>query len=143
MSDKRHEAALRHVAAFNGVVRGGLVVHQDTSFDRITMYRVAGNSILRQQGEEQPQFLQGHNDKVSCIACSPTGRALASGQAAPMGLPADVCVWDVATGTITHRLSLQKVRTGACATINKHTVTCPRSRAAFKPSTGRATSAFW
>ena len=40
-------------------------------------------------------FLQGHTDKVTCIAVSRDGRRLASGQAATLGQKAPVIVWDV------------------------------------------------
>jgi hypothetical protein len=55
------------------------------------------------------EFLQGHTDKVSCIALSPSGRYLASGQSTYLGFVADICVWDLEARSLVHRLQLQKV----------------------------------
>ena len=47
--------------------------------------------------------------KVSCLALSPSGRYLASGQLNFMGLKADIIIWDLSTLSLLHRMSLHKV----------------------------------
>jgi cilia- and flagella-associated protein 52 len=54
--------------------------------------------VIKNILENTQAFLQGHTDKVTCIAVSRDGRRLASGQAATMGQKAPVIVWDVEAG---------------------------------------------
>ena len=60
------------------------------------------------------QFLQGHTDRVSCVAVSRSGRYLASGQVTHQGYRADVIVWDFETRSLLHRLSLHQVASDPC-----------------------------
>jgi WD40 repeat protein len=53
---------------------------------------------------------QGHTGKVSCLALSPSGRLLASGQTTYLGYKADIIIWDLESSTLLHRLQLQRVR---------------------------------
>lgn len=55
-------------------------------------------------------LLQGHTGRVSCLALSPSGRLLASGQLTYLGFTADIIIWDLETRSLLHRLQLQKVR---------------------------------
>ena len=48
----------------------------------------------------QQSFLRGHDDSISCLTLSKTGRLLASGQ---KGRNSDVCVWDFNSRTLKFR----------------------------------------
>jgi cilia- and flagella-associated protein 52 len=54
--------------------------------------------VIKNILENTQAFLQGHTDKVTCIAVSRDGRRLASGQTATLGQKAPVIVWDVEAG---------------------------------------------
>jgi hypothetical protein len=56
--------------------------------------------------------------QVSCLALSPSGRYLASGQVTFMGFVADVIVWDLPERRLLHRMSLHKVRAALDATLH-------------------------
>lgn len=120
-----HDIPLRHVAAFNGVVRGGLAIHEDAS-DHITLYKVAGTSILqRTYGQQQaPKFLQGHSDKVGaqqCTAGAPTHPSRC--RASPAPLP--VARWPA--GRL-HQWDCQQIyASGTLPMAQSHTI-CPSKR---------------
>lgn len=57
--------------------------------------------------------LQGHENNVSCLALSPSGQYLASGQITHSGFAADIIVWDMESRKILHRMSLHKVKVQA------------------------------
>ena len=40
---------------------------------------------LQELGSKKQHFLEGHSNMVSCLACSPSGSLLASGQITHMG----------------------------------------------------------
>jgi cilia- and flagella-associated protein 52 len=50
---------------------------------------------VKAQDPKPQKRWSGHDDKVTCLAVSSTGRLLASGQ---QGKNADIIVWNVATG---------------------------------------------
>ena len=47
--------------------------------------------------------------QISCLALSPSGRYLASGQKTYMGFTADIIIWDLSTKKIHKKLCLHKV----------------------------------
>lgn len=68
------------------------------------------NGLHCLQGDlTKQEFLQGHNNRVSCVTVSRSGKFLASGQVSPMGFSAPIIVWDFAGRKIVHRLVLHKV----------------------------------
>ena len=80
------------------------------------LYPLGSTVVIREVGSPQNQrFLRGHSDAVSCLAISPSGKYIASGQVTYMGFQADVIVWDFETGEIVHRLNLHKVKVEALA----------------------------
>jgi WD40 repeat protein len=63
------------VIGFTGDVPNGLV-----------LYPLGSTVVIRDISSGQSQrFLRGHSDAVSCIAVSPSGRYVASGQVTYMG----------------------------------------------------------
>jgi len=99
---------LKAVIGFSGEVPAGLIVHPSNKF---VLYPLGSTVVIRDLGAQQSQrFLRGHSDAVSCIAVSPSGRYVASGQVTYMGFQADAIIWDFETGEVVHRLNLHKVK---------------------------------
>lgn len=55
------------------------------------------------------QFLRGHDNDISVIRVSNTGKYIASGQKTHMGFQADIIVWDFDNMSMLHRFKLHKV----------------------------------
>ena len=72
---------------------GGLKV---TPCGNYTVYPLGKILIVRSLIGGKTAFLEGHTNDVSCVAISPDGKRLASGQTNHAGVKADVCVWDLA-----------------------------------------------
>lgn len=88
-------------------MRCGLLLHPDGN---TLIYPLGSTIVIREKGNPTSQeFLQGHSDKVSCVAISKSGRYLASGQITYMGFCADIIIWDMDTRKLLHRMSLHKV----------------------------------
>ncbi|GMH45198.1 hypothetical protein BSKO_13155 [Bryopsis sp. KO-2023] len=99
------------VVGFGGLVPNGLLYHPD---GETIIYSLGSTVVLRCKDDVGNQeFLQGHSDKVSCLALSPSGKYLASGQVTYMGFNADVIIWDVAQRQLLHRMTLHKVKVQA------------------------------
>eukprot|EP00891_Asterochloris_glomerata_P001613 jgi/Astpho2/1613/Aster-07933 len=93
---------------FSGSVENGLQLHPD---GQTLVYPLGSTIVVRDvKGLKQQDFLQGHTDKVSCLAISKSGRYLASGQLTYMGLKADIILWDLEARKLLHRMSLHKVK---------------------------------
>eukprot|EP01062_Namystynia_karyoxenos_P031383 TRINITY_DN2327_c0_g1_i2.p1 TRINITY_DN2327_c0_g1~~TRINITY_DN2327_c0_g1_i2.p1 ORF type:complete len:638 (+),score=243.83 TRINITY_DN2327_c0_g1_i2:91-2004(+) len=104
---------LSSVVGFGGKVPGAMFVHPD---GESLIYSLGSCLVIRQIGNPRAdQFLRGHTDAVSCLAVSPSGRYVASGQKTHMGFQADICVFDWATRKRIHRFTLHKVRVQALA----------------------------
>jgi cilia- and flagella-associated protein 52 len=99
------------VIGFNGTVPNGLILLPDR---RNMVFALGSTVIIREVANSQCQrFLQGHTDRVTCIAVSPSGRFLASGQITYMGYQADVIVWDLSNYSMVHRMKIHKVKVEA------------------------------
>eukprot|EP01017_Pseudomicrothorax_dubius_P022597 TRINITY_DN24442_c0_g1_i2.p1 TRINITY_DN24442_c0_g1~~TRINITY_DN24442_c0_g1_i2.p1 ORF type:complete len:630 (+),score=166.17 TRINITY_DN24442_c0_g1_i2:175-2064(+) len=65
--------------------------------------------IVRHIVSRSQTFLRGHNNQVSVLAVSPSGRYLASGQKTFMGFVADIIIWGFEERIQLHRLKMHKV----------------------------------
>lgn len=102
---------LNSVIGFGGQIENGLIVHPD---QRTLIYPLGSTIVLRDRTDSRSQeFLQGHSDKVSCLALSRSGKYLASGQITYMGFTADIIIWDLETKQLLHRMALHKVKVQA------------------------------
>jgi WD40 repeat protein len=81
-------------------IRGGLHYHPN---GREYMYAAGASIIVCNFDDPHDQsFLRGHDDSVTCVALSPNGTFVASGQS---GENADAIVWDYETKSLKFRLS--------------------------------------
>lgn len=102
---------LSSVIGFGGAVFNGLILHPD---GQTMIYPLGSTVVLRDKKDARAQeFLQGHSDKVSCLALSKSGRYLATGQSTYMGFTADIIIWDLETRSLMHRMALHKVKVQA------------------------------
>mmetsp|Transcript_7857 Transcript_7857/g.22457 ORF Transcript_7857/g.22457 Transcript_7857/m.22457 type:complete len:631 (+) Transcript_7857:239-2131(+) len=104
---------LRAVIGFGGTVPDGLVLHPD---GQTVIYPLGSTIVLRNKEDpSQQSFLQGHDDTVSCLALSPSGKYLASGQQTHMGFVANIILWDLEKLSKEHVFGLHKVKVQALA----------------------------
>ncbi|KAG2446088.1 hypothetical protein HXX76_000688 [Chlamydomonas incerta] len=102
---------LNSVIGFGGAIENGLISHPD---GRTIIYPLGSTIVLRDRTDPRSQeFLQGHSDKVSCLALSRSGKYLASGQITYMGFTADIIIWDLESKQLLHRMALHKVKVQA------------------------------
>lgn len=100
------ELELEAVIGFKGTVVQGMLLHPDNEH---LIFPLGCTVVVRNVLQRTQSFLQGHDNQVNCITCSPSGNLLASGQKTFMGFPADVIIWDFHGRKEIHRLSLHKV----------------------------------
>lgn len=100
-STDERDLQLRAVVGFNGAVPNGLIIHPDPSF---LVYGLGSNLVIRNAVQKSHRFLQGHDNRISCISLSPSGRYIASGQRTHKGFLADVIIWDFSQGVELKRL---------------------------------------
>ena len=74
------------------------------------IYAIGCNIVIENLQTRRQEFLIGHNNNVSCIAVSKSGRYIASGQVTYMGFKADIIIWDFTTRQLYARLVLHKVQ---------------------------------
>ncbi|CUG89220.1 WD40 repeat-containing protein, putative [Bodo saltans] len=104
---------LESVVGFGGTVEGGLHIHPD---GKHLLYPLGTCIVVREIGNPKATgFLNGHSDKISCLAVSNSGRYVASGQSTHMGFQADICVFDFQERKLVHRMLLHKVKVQALA----------------------------
>ena len=95
-----------------GSVPGGLVAHPD---GKHIIYPLGCTLIVKDVSTHKQSFLSGHSNNISCLACSPSGVYLASGQVTHMGFKANVIIWSFHDRKLYCRLSLHKVKVQAVA----------------------------
>eukprot|EP00741_Cyanophora_paradoxa_P003430 tig00000704_g3333.t1 len=104
---------LEATVGFSGTIPSGLQVHPSGQF---LIYPLGSTVVIRDlKNPRQSTFLQGHSDKISCLALSKSGRYIASGQVTYMGFQADIIVWDFVERKLVHRLVLHKVKVQSLA----------------------------
>lgn len=111
--DKTPRLELETVLGYSGNIPGSLVAHPD---QRHLLYALGACIVIRDVNDPHTSdFFYGHNDKISCLAVSRSGRYVASGQVTHPGFQADVCVFDFAERRLLHRMLLHKVKVQALA----------------------------
>nr|XP_021530409.1 cilia- and flagella-associated protein 52 [Aotus nancymaae] len=106
------ELELDAVIGFNGHAPAGLKCHPDQEH---LIYPLGCTVLIQAINTEEQNFLQGHNNNVSCLAISKLGEYIASGQVTFMGFKADIILWDYKKRELLARLSLHKGKIEALA----------------------------
>ncbi|PFH33243.1 flagellar associated protein [Besnoitia besnoiti] len=99
------ELQLKAVVGFSGSLPNGLILHPNPTY---LICGLGSAIVVRNVTEKSQKFLQGHDNKISCIALSPSGRLIASGQRTHKGFLADIIIWDFFQAKELHRLRLHK-----------------------------------
>ena len=73
------------------------------------IYPLGSTIIIRHIISRVQSFLRGHDNDISVMALSKSGKYLSSGQKTHMGFQADVIIWDFDKKLLIHRLKLHKV----------------------------------
>ena len=107
MENKADNLSLRGVIGYNGKVPGGFVLHPD---DEHIIYALGSTIVVRHLTANTQHFLQkgGHDKSVSCMAISPSGKYLASGEETHLGFPATAIIWNLETCEVVHKLKSHK-----------------------------------
>lgn len=94
------------VIGFQGKVNSGLILHPDNEH---IIFPLGTTIVVRHIISRTQQFLRGHDNDISVITVSNTGKYIASGQRTHMGFQADIIIWDFDTLEMVQRLKLHKV----------------------------------
>ena len=97
---------LMAIIGFSGKVPDGLILHPD---NETLIFPIGSQIIVRNVLTRQDSFLRGHDNDISIMALSKSGRYLASGQKTFSGFKADIIIWDLTTLSLIHRFSIHKV----------------------------------
>lgn len=97
------ELDLASVIGFKGKVVDGLILHPDNEH---LIFPLGTTIVVRHIISRTQQFLRGHDNSISVITVSETGKYIASGQQTHMGFQADVIIWDFDSMSMLHRLKL-------------------------------------
>ena len=97
---------LEHMMGFDGSCGGSVQYHPT---DASVMISFTGCLIVISDVRDphQQEFLRGHNEAITCMAISPSGALIASGQTSTTRVPnseAMVIVWDYASRQPLYRL---------------------------------------
>ena len=91
---------LEHAIGYSAEFLKSIYYHPN---QRNTLYITGACIVINDLADAQGQaFLRAHDDTVTCLAMSPSGALIASGQ---KGYNADVLVWDFASRKIMYRFS--------------------------------------
>ena len=97
---------LMAIIGFSGKVPDGLILHPD---NETLIFPIGSQIIVRNVLTRQDSFLRGHDNDISIMSLSKSGRYLASGQKTFSGFKADIIIWDLTTLSLIHRFSIHKV----------------------------------
>ncbi|KEG14552.1 flagellar associated protein [Trypanosoma grayi] len=117
MAAKEYEGTARltldAVIGFGGRVPNSIIAHPDGDH---LVYALGACVVIQDLNDRTASdFVYGHNDKISCITVSSSGRYIASGQMTHPGFQADVCIIDFEKRRLVHRMLLHKVKVQALA----------------------------
>lgn len=84
----------RACIGFSGSVAGGLQAKVDADGETFVCYPL-GSMVVVSQASAGMCFMKGHSQAVSCVAVSPDGKWLASGQSNERSVEAPILVWDM------------------------------------------------
>jgi len=98
---------LSAVIGFNGKVNEGLTLHPDNEH---IIFPLGTTIVVRHIISRTQQFLQGHDNDISVITVSSSGKYIASGQKTHSGFQAEIIIWDFDTLEKLHTLKLHKVQ---------------------------------
>lgn len=84
----------------------GLILHPDNEH---ILFPLGSTIIIRHIISRNQSFLKGHDNEITAIAVSKSGKFVASGQRTFQGLKADIIVWNFADRSVFQRLSMHKV----------------------------------
>jgi len=87
-------------------VNSGLVLHPDNEH---IIFPLGTTIVVRHIISRTQKFLRGHDNDISVITVSSSGKYIASGQRTHMGFQADIIIWDFDSMEMVHRLKLHKV----------------------------------
>jgi WD40 repeat protein len=87
-------------------VTEGLILHPDNEH---ILYPLGTTIVLRHIISRTQHFLRGHDNDISVITVSSSGKYIASGQKTHSGFQADIIIWDFDTMQPIHRMKLHKV----------------------------------
>ncbi|KAG5500438.1 hypothetical protein JKF63_03531 [Porcisia hertigi] len=104
---------LETALGYSGNLPNSLVAHPDQQH---LLYALGACIVIRDLNDTRSsEFFYGHNDKISCLTVSASGRYVASGQVTHPGFQADVCIFDFEERRLIHRMLLHKVKVQALA----------------------------
>merc|ERR1719230_1373781 len=84
---------LEGVIGFSGKIKHSLILHPN---DTHIIYPLGSTIVIKNVERTDDQvFLQGHTDRVTCMAITRDGNTLATGQITHMGYLAEIILWDI------------------------------------------------
>ena len=94
------------IIGFSGKPLDSLILHPD---NETIIFPIGSQIIVRNVLTRQDSFLRGHDNVISTMSLSKSGKYLASGQKTFSGFKADIIIWDLTTLSLIHRFSIHKV----------------------------------
>jgi len=84
---------LEGVIGFSGKIKQALILHPN---DQHIIYPLGSTIVIKNvENTDDQVYLQGHTDRVTCMAITRDGNTLASGQITHMGYLAEIILWDI------------------------------------------------
>ena len=77
-----NELEIQAVIGFRGEVKSGMILHPDNEH---LIFSLGSTIVVRNVLNRSQDFLRGHDNDISVIKVSPSGRYIASGQKTFMG----------------------------------------------------------